>query len=135
MTSVIGAGVVLLQSSSIAGSDSKSLAVLKPWLGEWRGTILQADSPLHSWTLAIRLKEQDEKFVGSYVELSLKCEGTLTLTFGGSSKLDLVERVIAQPPTGTPWFCGGGSIQLERTGTNRALYIWDGGVAHGVIRR
>jgi hypothetical protein len=81
------------------------------------------------------LNETNGKIVGSYVESSLKCSGRLSTTFADSFELELDESVTAQPPTGTPWFCGGGPIQIKRTGTDSATYSWDGGVAHGVIRR
>jgi hypothetical protein len=81
------------------------------------------------------LKESHGEIVGSYVEASLECRGTLSTAFADSSELDLNEAVTTQPPSGTPWFCGGGPIQIKRTGADRATYNWEGGVAHGVIRR
>lgn len=124
---VLGAGVFLVRSTSTPAKDS--------WWGKWSGTIAQPDSPLHSWTFTMSLHDTNGEFIGSYVESSLKCGGSLSKIFADSSKLELIESVTIQPPSGTPWFCAGGPIQIERTGANSATYSWDGGVAHGVIRR
>jgi hypothetical protein len=83
----------------------------------------------------MNLNESHGKIVGSYVESSLECRGRLSTTFADPSRLELDEAVTTQPPSGTPWFCGGGPIQIKRTGTNSATYNWEGGVARGVIRR
>ncbi len=132
---VFGVGLALIHALSTAGKDGRSNTFPNSWLGKWSGTITQPDSGVRSWTFAMKLKESHGEIVGSYVESSLECSGTLSSSFANSSKLELNEAVTAQPPSGTPWFCGGGPIQIRRTGTNRATYSWEGGVAHGVIRR
>jgi len=130
-----GAGVFLFHSLTSVVNSAPTLTYPDSWLGEWSGTIAQPDSAVHSWTFSMTLKETRGKIVGSYVESSLDCIGSLTTAFGDSSKLELDETVTVQPPSGTPWFCGGGPIQIKRTGTRSAIYNWEGGVAHGVIRR
>ena len=132
---VFGAGAYLLLSRSTVEKNAQSFTFPNSWLGKWSGTIVQPDSPLHSWTFTMSLKVNHGEIVGSYVESSLECNGILSTTFANSSKLELDEAVTSQPPSGTPWFCGGGPIQIKRTGTDRATYSWDGGVAHGVLRR
>jgi len=132
---VIGAGGLLIHSLSSTGKNNGAHSFTNSWSGRWRGTIIQPDSAVHSWTFTMSLNETNGKFVGTYVESSLACSGTLTLTFADSSELELNEAVTTQPPTGTPWFCGGGPIQIKRTGRDSAVYRWEGGVAHGIIRR
>ena len=124
-------GTAGIQKSALGVQDRPATL----WLGEWRGTIIQPDSSVHSWSFAMTLKYAHGKIVGTYVESSLKCRGTLSSTLADSSKLELYETVTIQPPSGKPWFCAGGPIQIRRTGTNSATYSWDGGVAHGIIRR
>jgi hypothetical protein len=131
---LLGAGVFLYSRSSV-GKNVQSFTFPNSWLGKWSGTITQPDSSVHSWTFTMSLKETRGEIVGSYVESSLECSGSLSTTFAESSKLELDEAVTAQPPSGTPWFCGGGPIQIKRTGTESATYSWEGGVARGVIRR
>ena len=135
MIILCGAGVYLFLSRSTVDKNAQSFTFPNSWLGKWSGTIVQPDSPLHSWTFTMSLKENHGEITGSYVESSLECSGILSTTFANSSKLELDEAVTAQPPSGTPWFCGGGPIEIKRTGTGRATYSWDGGVAHGVLRR
>jgi hypothetical protein len=137
MIAVIGTGVLPLGPHSIVGANATGVRDRPPssWLGEWRGTIEQPDSSVHSWTFAMTLKETHGVIVGTYVESSLKCRGDLSSTLVSSSRLEFDETVTAQPPSGTPWFCAGGPIQIVRTGRDSATYSWDGGVAHGVIRR
>jgi hypothetical protein len=132
---VCGVGVFLFLSRSTGSNDAQSLTFPNSWLGEWSGTITQPDSSVHSWAFTMSLRERHGEIVGSYVEASLECRGTLSATFADSSKLELNEAVTTQPPSGTPWFCGGGPIQIKRTGADRATYSWEGGVAHGVIWR
>jgi hypothetical protein len=131
---VFGAGEFLYSRSS-DGKNTQSFTFPNSWVGKWSGTITQPDSSVHSWTFTMSLKETHGEIVGSYVESSLEFSGSLSTTFADSSKLELDEAVTAQPPSGTPWFCGGGPIQIKRTGTDSATYSWDGGVAHGMIRR
>jgi hypothetical protein len=132
---VFAVGGFLFHSLSTAKRSPQPLTFTSVWLGEWSGTIAQPDSAVHSWTFSMRLREARGKIVGSYVESSLGCSGTLSTTFADSSRLELNEAVTSQPPAGTPWFCGGGPIQIQRNGTDSATYRWEGGVAHGVIRR
>jgi len=132
---VFGVGLVIVHSLSTVGKNAQSLTFPDSWLGQWSGTITQPDSAVHSWTFTMSLKETHGEIVGSYVESSLECRGTLSATVVDSSMLELNEAVTTQPPSGTPWFCGGGPIQIMRTGTNSATYKWEGGVARGVIRR
>jgi hypothetical protein len=133
---IIASGVGVILFLSLSGiNNSESLTFPNSWLGQWSGTITQSDSGVHSWTFSMRLKEAHGAIVGSYVEPSLECSGRLSTAFADSSKLELDEAVTAQPPSGTPWFCGGGPILIKRIGTNSATYIWEGGVARGVIRR
>jgi hypothetical protein len=131
----VGAGGFLFRSLATAGRHSPPFTYPSSWLGEWSGTIDQPDSGVRSWTFSMTLTETQGRIVGSYVESSLDCRGSLTTAYGDPSKLELDEAVTVQPPSGTPWFCGGGPIQIKRTGPRSAIYSWEGGVAHGVIRR
>lgn len=136
--SVIVVAVILVLLATAAVQKSASGVQDRPgtsWLGEWRGTIIQPDSSVHSWSFAMTLTYARGRIVGSYVEMSLKCRGTLSSTLADSAKLDLDETVTIQPPSASPWFCAGGPIQIRRIGKDSATYSWDGGVAHGVIRR
>ena len=134
MIIVFGAGMSFYSRATVV-DNAQSFTFPNSWLGKWSGIITQPDSSVHSWTFTMSLKETRGEIVGSFVETSLECSGSLSTTFADSSKLELDEAVTAQPPSGTPWFCGGGPIQIKRTGTDRATYSWEGGVAHGVIRR
>ena len=131
----VGAGAILVLSLTTVGKHAPPLTYPNSWLGEWSGTIAQPDSGVHIWTFSMTLTETQGKIVGSYVESSLDCAGSLTTAFGDSSRLELDEAVTLQPPSGTPWFCGGGPIQIKRTGPRSAVYSWEGGVARGVVRR